>query len=441
MALRKFKLNFHANSAGTHEDAWRQPYATRPGEFGIGYYQEIAQIAERGLFDAIFFADTVGLYGGRRRKPVFDPAIIIAAITAVTERIGLVASASTTFSEPYNLARQFSTLDHVSNGRVGWNVVTTYNENAATNFGLVQLPEKPDRYKRAEEFVDVVLKLWDGWDYQSLDLDPAARHERPLRAPSPIDHAGRFFHVKGPLQVPKTPQRHPVVFQAGGSEEGRALAGRVAEGVFSQAHTVKEGQAYYTDLKRRAVACGRHPDSILIFPGVYVYLGSTEQEVARIWRDLQGSLSEDEAVRELANTLHADVSELKLDQPIPVPVLERALSTSKRSTVGSIVALAREDKITVRALLARQPGALTHRVLVGTPEQIACSFEEWFLNKAADGFNIGNLSPRKLGDFVDAVIPELQRRGLYRTEYQGSTLRSHYREDTADRRAAPGQQA
>jgi FMN-dependent oxidoreductase (nitrilotriacetate monooxygenase family) len=429
MAQKKIKLNFHANSAGTHDQAWREPWGARDGEFGIGYYQELARIAERGLFDGFFLADTVGLYGGRRRQPVFDPLVILAALATVTERIGLVGSASTTFSEPYNVARQYSTLDHVSRGRAGWNVVTTYNENAAANFGLASLPEKTTRYARAEEFVDVVRKLWQSWDYDSLHQPSGFKDGRALTSPAPINHDGAFYKVGGPLQLPRTPQGSPVIFQAGGSPEGRALAARTAEGVFAMSQTLAEAQEFYEDIKARARAFGRREEDVVILPGIYVYIGSTEKEVAEIRESLFSALTPEQHHQELASSLFVTVADLPLDKPIPEEVLEHALLTSKRSTIKSMVATAREGRPTVAEILAQRPLPQGHRVLIDLPERIADNLEEWFVNRAADGFNIGNLTPPKLGEFVDTVVPILQKRGLYRTEYQGETLRSHYRED------------
>jgi FMN-dependent oxidoreductase (nitrilotriacetate monooxygenase family) len=428
MSRRKIKLNFHANSAGTHDQAWRPPYGRRDAEFGVEYYQELAQIAEHGLFDGFFLADTVGLYGGQRRQPVFDPLVILTAISTVTERIGLVGSASTTFSEPYNIARQYSTLDHVSRGRAGWNVVTTYNENAAANFGLKNLPKRDERYDRAEEFVDVVRELWASWDYDSLHY-PDGKDGRALTPPEPIAHEGRYYTVGGPLQLPRTPQGAPVVFQAGGAPEGRNLAARVAEGVFAMSQTLKEAQDYYADIKARARGFGRHEDEITILPGVYVYIGSTDREVAEIREELGARRTPEQRHQDLATAFHVTVDDIPLDRPVSEDVLHHALAAAKRSTVKSFVATAREGRPTVRAILDQILLPAGHRVLVDVPERIAASLEEWFAGRAADGFNIGNLTPPKLAEFVDTVIPILQKRGLYRTEYRGETLRSHFRED------------
>jgi FMN-dependent oxidoreductase (nitrilotriacetate monooxygenase family) len=431
MKTRKMKLNFHANSAGVHPEAWREPYSATQNEFGIEYYHEIARISERGLFDAIFFADTVGMHVGRRRpNPIFDPLVIVASISAVTDYIGLVISTSTTFNAPYNVARQFSTLDHVSKGRAGWNVVTTYNETAAPNFGLDVLPKKEDRYSLAEEFVDVVLGLWDSWDYEALRTS-----DTNIRQPRPIEHLGKYFRVKGPLQTPLTPQGRPVIFQAGQSPEGRELAARTAEGVFFHALTASDGRAFRSDLRSRAMRLGRSPDEVNVFPGVYVHLVQSTEEIAEVRESLQGGATPEQGLKTLAAILAADPTELELDSPVPKSVIERAmLKAPKRGQVESLAAIFIQERSTIRQFLDQQPGSsgTTHRIIIGTPTQVADSFEEWFTEGAADGFNVGNLSPEKLAQFVDEVVPLLQKRGLYRTEYKGRTLRSHYREDLSD---------
>ena len=420
---RQIRLNFHANSAGTHPLAWRKPYARRDDWFGVGYYQELARIAERGLFDAIFFADMLALQGGARRAPVLDPVVIGTAIAAVTERIGIVASASTTFNEPYNIARQFSTLDHVSNGRAGWNVVTSYLADAALNFGSAQLPSRGNRYDRAGEFVDVVKALWDSWDYAALQRPK----DTALRQPRPINHAGPHFAVRGPFQNPRTPQQRPIIFQAGGSDEGRALAARHADGIFSAALTVPAAQSYYRDIKARASTFGRDPDSIKVLPGFYVYLGATRADAERVRDALEREVDLGQQVTQLAQRLGVGPEALDLDQEVPETVLERAIGLSpSRGHIDALVDLLRRDRLSVREFLARQPVNGPHRVIVGTPQDVADSLEEWFVAGAADGFNVGNMAPDDLTLFVEEVVPILQKRGLYRTRYAGTTLRDHY---------------
>lgn len=423
MTNRQMKLNFHANSAGVHPPAWRKPYARQDDWFGIGYYQELARTAERGLFDAIFFADTLVLQAGARRTPILDAVIIITAIAAVTEKIGIVATASTTFNEPFNIARQFSTLDHISNGRAGWNAVTSYVADSALNYGMTELPPRERRYDRAEEFVEVVKKLWDGWDYAALrkENDPS------LRPPLPIDHTGGHFRVRGPLQSPRTPQGRPIIFQAGGSDEGKSFAARHADGVFSAALSIPDGQDYYKDIKARAAGFGRDPDAVKILPGVYVYLGATKSEAEELRRTLQQETDPQQQFVQFARRLSVKPEEIELDRPVPENVLERAVRLSpSRGHIDALVQLLRRDRLTVREFLASQPVSGPHRVLVGTPEDVADSLEEWFLAKAADGFNVGNMTPADLALFVDEVVPILQRRGLFRTRYEGTTLRGHY---------------
>jgi FMN-dependent oxidoreductase (nitrilotriacetate monooxygenase family) len=420
---RQLQLNFHANSAVTHALAWQRPLARQDDWFGISYYQELARVAERGLFDAIFFADLLPFQPGSRRMPVLDAVIICTAIAAVTEKIGVIASASTMFNEPYNIARQFSTLDHISNGRTGWNVVTTYLNDAALNYGLARLPPREERYARAEEFVEVVKMLWDGWDYAAV----CRPDDSTLRQPRPIDHAGPYFTVRGPLQSPRTPQQRPVIFQAGGSDEGRDFAARHADGVFSAALTIPAAQHYYNDIKARAAAHGRDPDSIKIMPGVYVYLGATKTEAAKLQDALQREIDPKLQLIHFAHRLGVKPDLLDLDQQVPEHILERAISLSpSRGHIDSLVDILRRDRLSVGEFLARQPVTGPHRVLVGTPQDVADSLEEWFVAHAADGFNVGNMAPDDLTLFVEEVIPILQKRGLYRTQYAGATLRDHY---------------
>ena len=424
MSTRRMKLNFHANSAGVHAGAWSPPYSREDGQFGIAFYQDLAKTAERGRFDAVFFADGLALGGEERKRPVCDPIVLTAALAAVTERIGLVSSASTTFSEPYTLARQFATLDHLSRGRIGWNVVTSYDRNAAGNFGQKSLPPREERYARAEEFVDVVKALWNGWDYRSLDAK-----EGDPNAPHPIDHAGTYFQVRGPLQLPRTPQGYPVLFQAGGSPEGRDLAARHANGTFVTAHTIEDGRESYSAFKERVRAFGRNPDELKVMPGVYVYLVGSDAEVTKQWKVLRERAPEAASVRLLAARLGVSPASLDLDHTVPEAVLGEAHKHAiSRGQTDSIVSTLRRERLTVREWIQRQPPVGPHRVIVGTPEQVAEDLEVWFQAEAADGFNVGNLSPSGLADFVDHVIPILQKRQLFRFDYEGDTLRSHYSE-------------
>ncbi len=355
--------------------------------------------------------------------------MLISALSVLTSHIGFVATASTTFNEPYNVARTFGALDHVSRGRIGWNIVTTYDPHAARNYSLKTLPERSDRYARAEEFVNVVRSLWASWEPDALLPAPGGgapqvdgtriRH---------VGHQGRFFSVEGPAQLPPSRQTSPVLFQAGGSPDGRGLAARHADAVFSIGLEIPDAQAYYRDVKDRVRAEGRDPDKVLILPGVYLYLGSTVEEAeARRRALLEKQASQSAIIGQLAARLGVEPEDLDPDSPVPDHILDRAID--RAASLGhteALVAVLRREKPTLRDFITRQPVGGPHRVVIGTPEQAANTLEEWFTARAADGFNIGNMTPDELEIFVDHVIPILQKRGLFRTEYTGDTLRAHY---------------
>ncbi|MBP2231919.1 FMN-dependent oxidoreductase (nitrilotriacetate monooxygenase family) [Azospirillum agricola] len=428
---RQIHLNFHGNTAGEHAGAWTRDSADAPADFVLDYYLRIARIAERGLFDAVFFANYLHLFegGGRPPRPVIDPVVLASALSVLTERIGFVATASTTFNEPYNIARSFGALDHVSRGRIGWNVVTTYDPHAARNFGLAALPERADRYARADEFVTVVRRLWDSWGPDAVR--PAPGGGAPQIDGSRIQHVqheGRFFSVEGPAQLPRSRQGRPVLFQAGGSAEGRALAARHADAIFSIGLDLSDAQAYYRDVKDRVRAEGRDPDRVFVLPGVYLYLGGTVEEAERKRQSLlEKQTSRTLIVEQLAARLGVEPADLDLDSPVPDHILDRAPErAASRGHTDALVALLRRERPTLREFLTRQPVGGPHRVVIGTPEQVADTLEAWFVNRAADGFNIGNMTPDELEGFVEQVIPILQKRGLFRTGYEGDTLSAHY---------------
>lgn len=429
MSKRKIHLNFHGNSSGEHLAAWRKD-AGLPVRFVLDYYVEIAKIAERGLFDAVFFAAGLALTegGGRPPRPVLDPVVLLSALSVLTEKIGFVATASTTFNEPYNIARTFSSLDHVSHGRAGWNIVTTYDENASRNFGLGKLPAREDRYGRADEFVSVVKQLWHSWAADAVSTDPAGTVVIDGNKIQPIRHEGRFFSVEGPLQTPRTLQDRPVLFQAGGSEQGRALAARHADAIFSIGLELNDAREFYRDVKARVAAAGRDPDKTHILPGVYVYLGGTEEEAERKREALLGAPSAlSSYIDQLAVRLGVTPQDLPLDEPVAEAILRQAEGAA--GSIGhtrALVSVLRRDRGTLREFLRKQPVGGPHRVVIGAPEQVAGTLADWFLAKAADGFNVGNMPPADLAVFVEHVIPILQARGLYRHEYRGRTLREHY---------------
>jgi FMN-dependent oxidoreductase (nitrilotriacetate monooxygenase family) len=350
-------------------------------------------------------------------------------LAAKTERIGVVATISTTFNEPYNVARTMATLDQISGGRAAWNVVTTYDESAAKNFGLTELPPKHLRYERAREFVAVVLELWESWRPQAfsknggttLALDPAF-----IR---PIDHDGTYFKVRGPAQVPRSPQGRPVLFQAGASQDGKAFAASIADGIFSVALDLEPAKVAYAEMKALVKAAGRDPQRVNILPGLYLYVGSTEEEARRA---LEAESTGESALHQLALRLSTPVETLAIDETVSIEILDKAAANPiSHGHSSSMIELFRRERLTVREFLIRQPVRGPHRVFVGTPEQVAQTLEEWFVEGAADGFNIGNLTHRGLEIFVDEVVPILQRRGLYRREYTGRTLRENFIESAA----------
>lgn len=416
-------------STGHHEASWRLPESDPYAATDVVHYAELARIAERGTFDSLFLADSPQLNGdvGRRPLGVLEPLTLLTALVAVTERIGLIATASTSYNSPYNLARRFASLDHVSRGRAGWNIVTTATLDAARNFGLDELPDHAARYARAQEFVEVAQKLWDSWEDDAIVADKGAGVWGDRAKIHPPSHRGDFFSVDGALNIPRSPQGYPLLVQAGSSEDGKALAARFAEAVFTAQQTFDEARAFYTDLKARTVAAGRDPDTIKILPGIVPVIGSTEAEATAKDRELDDAIVPEYAHQQLANTLRIPLEQLELDRELPAELLPEDAIEGAKSRYSLIVELARRERLTVRQLIGRLGGGRGHRTFTGTPEQVADTIEEWFRGGVADGFNImPPLLPSGLELFVDHVVPILRARGLFRTEYTASTLRGHY---------------
>jgi FMN-dependent oxidoreductase (nitrilotriacetate monooxygenase family) len=352
---------------------------------------------------------------------------LLTALAAVTKRIGLIATASTTYNEPYNLARRFGSLDHVSRGRAGWNIVTTAGVDAARNFNLTELPAHAERYSRAAEFVDVCLKLWDSW----ADDAPLGDKESGVWGDDgkvyPPRHVGRHFRVEGALNLPRAPQGYPLLVQAGSSEDGKELAARYAEAVFTAQQTLEDARNFYVDLKARTRALGRDPETIKILPGIVPVIGATEAEAHALEAELDRLIKPEFAKRQLAVVLGVDPASLELDAELPKDLPGESNIEAHKSRYTLIVNLARREKLSVRQLLGRLGGGRGHRTFSGTPEQVADAIVSWWESGAADGFNVmPPVLPSGLERFVDHVVPILQRRGLFRTEYEGETLREHY---------------
>jgi FMN-dependent oxidoreductase (nitrilotriacetate monooxygenase family) len=442
---RQIRLGVSAIGMGYHIAAWRHPDASPGGNMELGHFIRSAQAAERGLFDMFFLADGVGIrmYDeppgalSRSSKNVqFEPLTLLSALAMVTTNLGLIATASTTWNEPYHIARKFASLDHISGGRAGWNVVTSVTAQEAQNFGYEAPPDYAGRYDRAAEFVEVVRGLWDTWEDDAflrdkasgINFDPAKLHV--------LDHHGKHFTVRGPLNVARTPQGAPVIVQAGASDQGREMAAATADVVYAAAQTLADAQAYYASVKGRMAKYSRHPDALKIMPGIMAIPGRTRQEAHDRYEVLQELIHPVVGLAAIAGSL-GDLSAFPLDGPVPEPSNPRMLSRAK-----ILLDMARRDNLSIRQLYLAIAGGNGHRTVIGTPADIANAMEEWFTQGAADGFNIlPPWLPGGLDEVVDQVVPELQRRGLYRTAYEGRTLRENLGADPAPNRHAAARRA
>ena len=428
---RQLHLNLFIQSRGHHEASWRHPEASPLALSDIRYYQDLTQRAEAALFDSIFLADQLALPDDVERagRAWLEPLTALAALAVTTSRIGLIATASTTYTEPFNLARQYASLDHISGGRIAWNIVTSWSVPAARNYGGSGQLSHAARYERAEEFMQVVNALWDSWaDDAVLDDRAEGLYARPDRI-RPIDHDGEYYQVAGPLNIPRCPQGRPVLVQAGSSDTGRRFAARHAEAVFT-AHLEKAtAQEFYTDLKSLVRAEGRDANQALILPGLSPMIGSTEAEAQRLSQELNDLADPEIGRKRLSGRFGGhDFSHLPLDKPLdPEDFPDPRTVEAARSRAEVIVGLVRRERPTLRQLLSKLAGARGHFTFAGTPEQVADLIEDWFTDGAADGFNImPPVLPAMLDVFSAEVIPLLQKRGLFRTAYEGETLRDHY---------------
>jgi alkanesulfonate monooxygenase len=429
MTTAKMSLGAFLMSSGHHLAAWRHPSAWAGGGLDFQHFKKLATTAERGKFDAIFFADNLALMGSPElgqfttAGDVFDPLVLLSGLAAVTERIGLVSTVSTSYNEPYLLARKFASLDHLSGGRSGWNLVTSATDLEALNFGRDKHFEHGDRYQRAEEFIDVVTGLWDSFEDDAFIRDKTSGVFFQPDKLHVLNHHGENYRVRGPLNIPRTPQGYPVLIQAGSSEPGKALAARTAEVVFTAQQTLSNAQAFYADVKGRLAGYGRRPEQLKVMPGISPVIGRTQSEAEDKYQQLQDLVEPRVGLAMLAGMAGGfDLSEYDLDGPLP----ELPQSNSMQSRQALFIDLARRENLTIRQLYLKVAGARGHHTVIGTPKTIADTLEEWFVGQAADGFNImPPFLPEGLDDFVDGVVPLLQQRGLFRTEYSGSTLRDH----------------
>jgi N-acetyl-S-(2-succino)cysteine monooxygenase len=426
MALQKREMHLGVFVLGTgcHSAGWRHEGAFTTG-LSMTVMRRIAEIAERGKFDLFFISDGVVMDPGDHPSFLnrFEPLTLLSALAMVTRHIGLGATVSTSFNEPFNVARAIGSLDHISNGRAGWNVVTSANDLAPLNFSKARLNEHDLRYEIATEFVDIVRELWDCWDDEAILADRATGVFLDNSKVRPLDHKGRFFSIRGPLNMERCPQGRPIIIQAGGSPAGQELSARSADLVFSVVNgDPVSGKANYDSLKQRVIRNGRRADQLSILPGVMPIIGESDSEAKEQLAKLQSWLTSTNAVTLVSQRLGHDISSYPLDGPVPqFPQTQGGQAFSR-----ALFDLAHREKMTLRDLYNVTAAARGHWVIFGSPKRIADILEDWFTSERADGFVVmPPYFPGAFDDFVDKVVPELQRRGLYRKEYSGTTLRDH----------------
>ena len=419
---RKLKLGFILHGVGRTWNDWRHPERDVSASTSFAFYQRQAQIAERGKFDFVFIADSLSIT--EKSSPHYlnriEPVTMLSALAAVTSHIGLVGTLTVSYSEPFNVARQFASLDHISGGRAGWNVVTSWLGDTAANFSKTDHPAHDVRYRIAAEYLEVVRGLWDSWEDDALVgdkengvfVDPDKLHR--------LDHRGAFFQVRGPLNIKRGPQGQPVIFQAGASNDGRNFAAQHADAIFTHAPTFADGESYYRDVKERARGFGRDPDALFVLPGATPIIGDTDADAEARYRGLAAGESLDTGFGFLSRTFNDhDFRQYDLDAPFPdVAHIGR---NSQQSGADRILAEVRAENLSLRQVVERL--ATPRGAFVGSPETVADRLQEWFENGAADGFVLFEALPGQLDLFVERVVPILQARGLFREEYEGATFR------------------
>ena len=425
---KQMKLGAFFNVPGHHFASWRIPSTEPERTLDLDYFTELAQIAERGKFDTIFFADGLGAQPDEYTVSgiKLDPIMIQASLSAVTKHIGLVATLTTSYNEPFQIARKYMSLDHLSKGRAAWNVVTSMLESEAQLFGKETHIKHANRYERAEEFVDIVKQFWLSIDRDALVINKETGQYLDVTKTNEVNYEGKHLKAKGFLDVPTSRQGHPVVVQAGSSDAGKELAARTAEVIFTAAQTLEDAQAFYKDVKDRLAKYGRDKDDLKIMPGVFITVAETEAEAIVKRKKWNSYIHPQAGLNYLSTYLGTDLSGYNVDGPIPnkIDTEDKTNPNTRANLVRSIVQ--RENLQTIRELYEFIAGARGHREIVGTPAQIADQLQEWFENEAADGFNVmAPTFPEGLTDIVELVIPELQRRGIFRTEYEGTTLREN----------------
>lgn len=414
-SARQLRLNAVIFGLGNHEAAWRMPESSEGASTDIEHWINLAKTAEAAGFDSLFLGDVLALLQGANKhlSDTMDPLVILSAIAAVTSKIGLIGTASTTFDAPFHLARRFASLDHITKGRAGWNIVTSSNILEARNFGLGDIPSHRERYERAEDVVQAVTRLWDSWS------DDARIHNKHsgiyfeqdrVRA---IEYIGSHVKTAGPLNTPRPPQGRPILVQAGSSEDGRKLAARYADVVFTAQTSLDDAVEFYNDIKSRVAREGRNPNHVLVMPGIMPVVAETRQQAEERLARIDSFIVRDHALAQLSEYLRVDVASLDLEQPLPDFLDTETRTETNKSRYALIIKLARREKLTVRQLLTRIGGGRGHFLQAGTAHEIADTMQQWFEAGAADGFNVMcPVLPADLSSFSDLVMPELRRRGL-----------------------------
>ncbi|SUE63037.1 LLM class flavin-dependent oxidoreductase [Roseomonas gilardii] len=428
-ARKMISMGLSMRYLGYHAAAWRHPQVDPGGASDFSHFLNVARLAEAAKFDMVFLADGIGIRAKDEppgslcrsaQTAELEPLTLLSALAPMTTHIGLVATASTTYNEPYHIARKYASLDRISGGRAGWNIVTSWSDAEAQNFNRDQHLDYGTRYERAAEFVEVVKGLWDSWDADALVRDKESGVFFDAAKLHVLNHQGKHFKVKGPLSVARSPQARPILVQAGASEAGMEIGAESAEVIYAVPHEIDTGRGYYRDLKERAARKGRDPEGMKILPGITPFIGETEAE-AREKYDLLNALVAPELGLSYLYGQMGDLSAHPLDGPVPEPNDPKV-----RSIAQNLLKLARRDNLTIRQLYTTIAAGFGSRILIGTARQIADEMEAWVEAEAADGFNICPAAlPVGLEDFAAQVVPELQRRGMFRTEYAARTLRGN----------------
>jgi FMN-dependent oxidoreductase (nitrilotriacetate monooxygenase family) len=420
---RRIRLGLFVQPVGQHVSGWR--LTEKLGDpTDIDWLITIAKKAEAGKFDLFFVGDALAtsMYRLPSTMARLEPLTMLSALAVNTKRIGLAATASTTFSDPFTMARSFSSLDHISRGRAAWNVVTSFSADVARNFSRNDMPNHAERYARAREFLEVAEKLWAGWEEGAVQPNKETGAYFVDDKIQPINHQGEHFQVQGPLNITRSPQGRPVIIEAGSSADGQKLAAETAEVIFTAAASLEEAQTFYRSQKDQVIAAGRNPDHVVIMPGVMPIVGHTREEAKALWKELNTLVDIENGLRQLSLRFSMDLSQFPLDGPVP----EVPLGEGNQSRVKLMTDMAKRENLSLRELAAVAAGSRGHRVIVGTAEDIADDFELWLNEGGADGFNImPAIMSEQLDLFVELVIPELRRRGLFRDDYEFATLREN----------------